>query len=61
VSFRFAGNEQYNQDFPAQVAAMEAKATALGMPNELFYLNPNNGNWLQPGDAAKIEKLSQTA
>jgi len=57
VSFRFAGNEQYNQDFPAQVAAMEAKATALGMPNELFYLNPNNGNWLQPGDAAKIEKL----
>ena len=34
-----AGNEQYNKDFPAQVAAMEAKAKALGRGNTLTYMN----------------------
>lgn len=40
------GNEQYNANYADQVAAMETRASKLGMPDTLFYMNPNNGNWL---------------
>ena len=36
------GNEQYNAQFPQQVAAMEAKAKQLGRGGQLYYMNPNN-------------------
>ena len=36
------GNEQYNAQFPEQVAAMEAKAKQLGRGGQLYYMNPNN-------------------
>jgi len=36
------GNEQYNAQFPQQVAAMEAKAKQLGRAGQLYYMNPNN-------------------
>jgi hypothetical protein len=36
---------------------MEARATKLGMPQTLFYMNPNNARWLTPSDAAKVEKI----
>ena len=34
------GNEQYNSRFVEQVAAMEARASKLGMPRTLHYLFP---------------------
>ena len=41
------GNEQYNPHFAEQVAAMEARATKIGMPpNMLHYLWPEG-----PGDS----------
>eukprot|EP01047_Picozoa_sp_COSAG01_P038337 COSAG01_NODE_3106_length_6575_cov_25.785207_4_plen_287_part_00 len=36
---------------------MEAKARQLGRGNTLTYMNPNNGKWLNPRDAAAIEAL----
>eukprot|EP01051_Picozoa_sp_SAG22_P002255 SAG22_NODE_99_length_20560_cov_128.669029_20_plen_199_part_00 len=42
-SFVELGNEQRNPDFAAQVAAMEARATKLGLPAKKFkYLYPTN-------------------
>ena len=32
----------------------QARATKLGKPNTMFYMNPNNANWLHPDDAAKV-------
>ena len=49
--------EQYNPSYPAQVAAMEAKAKELGQGGKLFYMNPNNAKWLHPDDAAKVEAI----
>ena len=44
VRFFELGNEQYNDQFVAQVAAMEARAAALGLPHgTLAYLFPSNG------------------
>ena len=37
------GNEQYNSDFVSQVEAMESRANAVGVPNELHYIFPSNG------------------
>jgi|EP01046_Picozoa_sp_COSAG06_P038202 hypothetical protein len=51
------GNEQYNPLFAEQVAAMEARATKLGLGKQFFYANPGNGRWLHPDDAAKVEAL----
>jgi hypothetical protein len=34
---------------------MESRAAKMGMANQLFYMNPNNANWLKPDDAAKVE------
>lgn len=43
VSFFELGNEQYNGQFVSQVAAMEARAFALGLPNgTMKYLFPDN-------------------
>lgn len=39
------GNEQYNSLYPAQVKAMEARATKLGKAKFFYYLSPNNANW----------------
>lgn len=52
---RQLGNEQYNPMYPEQVANMEARAAKLGMAQTMFYMNPNNANWLKPDDAAKVE------
>lgn len=41
--------------YPEQVANMEARAAKLGMAQTMFYMNPNNANWLKPDDAAKVE------
>ena len=46
------GNEQYNQQFVAQVTAMEARAAALGRAGELTYMFPDNGG-LSASDLAK--------
>eukprot|EP00040_Diaphanoeca_grandis_P032005 m.192845 g.192845 ORF g.192845 m.192845 type:complete len:808 (-) comp32486_c0_seq1:486-2909(-) len=51
------GNEQYNPMYADQVAAMESRAAGLGMANTMFYMNPNNARWLNPADAAKVEKV----
>ena len=51
------GNEQYNPAYADQVANMEARASKLGMPDTMFYMNPNNANWLHPDDAAKVEAV----
>jgi Alpha-L-arabinofuranosidase B (ABFB) domain len=48
------GNEQYNNNFVEQVAAMEAKATSLGIPNTLYYLFPSNGGLNAADQAAAI-------
>jgi len=50
------GNEQYNTNYVEQVAAMEAKAASLGMPNTLYYMFPSNGG-PNAQDAAKAEAL----
>jgi hypothetical protein len=47
---------RYNTRFVEQVAAMEAKATELGMPKTLFYLFPDN-SYLNATDLAKAEAL----
>ena len=36
---------------------MEARAAKLGKPKTLFYMNPNNAKWLNPTDAAKVERV----
>ena len=36
---------------------MEERAAKIGKPNTLYYLSPNNGKWLNPDDAAAVEKL----
>eukprot|EP01043_Picozoa_sp_COSAG02_P070430 COSAG02_NODE_12469_length_1541_cov_1.079750_2_plen_88_part_00 len=51
------GNEQYNAAYPKQVAAMEAKASELGLSKTLYYMSPNNAKWLNPTDAAAVEAL----
>ena len=48
---------QYNTRFVEQVKAMEERATALGMPSELYYLWPSNGPYLNATDLAKAEAL----
>ena len=47
---------QYNVKFVDQVAAMEARAAALGMPKTLVYLFPDNP-YLDAGDLARAEAL----
>jgi hypothetical protein len=49
------GNEQSNEDWPAQLLAMEARwaALALPQPSPLFYLYPENG--LHGGDVAALQ------
>ena len=47
---------RYNTRFVEQVAAMEAKATELGMPKTLYYLFPEN-SYLNATDLAKAEAL----
>merc|ERR1712176_1475402 len=37
------GNEQYNSNFTEQVAAMEARASQVGMEHTLNYIFPQNG------------------
>jgi len=54
------GNEQYNANYVDQVAAMEAKATELGMPKTLYYMFPQNG-FLSPDDIAKAKSLNLPA
>jgi len=51
------GNEQYNSLFVEQVAAMEKRAEAVGKRGQLYYISPNNNNWLKPEDAMKAEEL----
>lgn len=46
------GNEQYNHNFVAQVAAMEAKAAELGHADKVFYMFPDNGG-MTAADQAK--------
>jgi hypothetical protein len=29
----------------------------LGKAKTMFYMNPNNANWLKPADAAKLEAV----
>ena len=52
VSIFELGNEQYNENFVAQAAAMEARAAALGRAGELVFLFPDNGG-LSASDLAK--------
>eukprot|EP00055_Hartaetosiga_balthica_P017725 m.122044 g.122044 ORF g.122044 m.122044 type:complete len:822 (+) comp9387_c1_seq3:100-2565(+) len=58
VRFFELGNEQYNSNYPSQVAAMEERAESLGMGKTLFYMNPNNGHWLNSSDAQAVENLN---
>ena len=59
------GNEEYNPNYPAQVAAMERKAKELGIGNTLHFIDPQDstdpsqgsGGYLTPADAAAIEQL----
>ena len=51
------GNEQYNSQYVEQVAAMEARASKLGMAGKLTYMFPDNG-FLNSTDIAKAKKLS---
>lgn len=50
------GNEQYNHQFVQQVAAMEARAAALGMNGTLRYIFPDNGG-LRGTDVEAAKKL----
>lgn len=52
VSIFELGNEQANANFIEQVAAMEARAAALGRAGELTFLYPENGG-LSAADLAK--------
>lgn len=51
------GNEQYNSNYVDQVAAMEKRAKSLGKGGKLYYISPNNNNWLHTDDAIKAEAL----
>lgn len=51
---------QYNPNYVEQAAAMEAKATELGMPDTLYYIFPQNG-FLNPADIAKANSLGLPA
>ena len=50
------GNEEYNAGFVAQVAAMEAKAKAVGVPVKLQYLFPQKMG-INSSDAAGAQAL----
>jgi hypothetical protein len=50
------GNEEYNTQFVAQVAAMEARAKALEVPVELQYLFPQKMG-INSSDAAGAQAL----
>jgi len=56
VKYFELGNEQYNNNYVEQVAAMEAKANELGMGEQLFYMFPSN-SFLNKGDIAKASAL----
>lgn len=45
VKYFELGNEQYNTFFPEQVQAMEARAAAVGVGGQLYYINPANGDY----------------
>ena len=49
--------EQYNTLYPAQVKAMEERATKIGKPKFFYYMSPNNANWLNASQAAEVEAL----
>lgn len=51
-----SGNEQYNEQFVEQVAAMETRAKKLGMGGKLHYIFPSNGG-LNPADTVKAKAL----
>jgi len=57
VKYFELGNEQYNPNYVDQVAAMEAKATSLGLGGDLKYIFPNNGHFLSDDDLAKASHL----
>lgn len=48
---------RYNTLYPAQVKAMEERATKLGKPKFFYYLSPNNAKWLNSSQAAEVEAL----
>lgn len=50
------GNEQYNGDYLAQVAAMEARANAVGATGQLHYVFPDNAG-VRGDDVAKAAAL----
>lgn len=50
------GNEQYNNNYVEQVAAMEARANAVGAAGELHYIFPSNAG-LTGDDVAKAAAL----
>lgn len=50
------GNEQYNEQFVEQVAAMEARAKKVGVGGKLKYIFPSNGG-LNPADTIKAKAL----
>jgi len=62
VRFLELGNEQYNTIFPQQVAAMEARARALGVGGTMYYISPSNGDYftrnVSEGNAAEALHLA---
>ena len=48
---------QYNTLYPAQVKAMEERATKLGKPKYFYYMSPNNANWLNASQSEEVELL----
>ena len=59
IWFRVAsdGLLQYNTLYPAQVKAMEERATKLGKPKFFYYMSPNNANWLNASQSEEVESL----
>jgi hypothetical protein len=57
VKYIELGNEQYNTLYPAQVKAMEERATKLGKPKFFYYMSPNNARWLNSSQATEVEAL----
>jgi len=51
------GNEQYNSNYPKQVAAMEARAVKIGKPKFFYYMMPDNAKWLNASQAAEVEAI----
>ena len=49
--------QQYNTLYPAQVRAMEERATKIGKPKFFYYMSPNNANWLNVSQSAEVEAL----